>query len=213
MKKVLFVAFMVMAFVALGSMAAFACDAHKASKTADASKVDAKQVSSTSCSSTKASTTNATLASSKTTGASSCTAAEKAACAAKASLASADGKCSIDMCLKACETKHAEICGEAASAHFMTAMSIKGMTCGGCESGVKTALMAVEGVNNVVDVCHKAGFAVVCTGKKDFNNESLIKAVTAKGYESEIIPAVAVTTNVPATEKAECSSEKKDGAK
>lgn len=216
MKKVLFVAFMVMAFVALGSMAAFACGEHKASKTADASKVDAKQVSATTtkdgCSASKASTTNASMASSSTTKANgaSCSVADKAACAAKM----AAGECSIEDCLKACEAKHAELCGETASAHFMTAMSIKGMTCGGCESGVKTALMSVEGVNNVIDVCHKAGFAVVCTGKSDFNNQSLVKAVTAKGYESEIIPAVSVTTNEPAkAEKAECSAHKKDGSK
>jgi copper chaperone CopZ len=211
-KKVLFVAFMVMAFVALGSMAAFACGEHKTSTTADASKVDAKQVSSTSCSSTKVSTTNATLASSKATKANgaACGVADKAACEAKL----AAGQCTIEDCLKACQVKHAEICGETAATHHLTAMSIKGMTCGGCETSVKNALMAVEGVNNVVEVCRKAGFAVVCTAKDSkLSNESFIKAVSAKGFESEIIPAVAVTTTTTSiTEKAACTG-KKDGSK
>jgi copper chaperone CopZ len=211
-KKVLFVAFMVMAFVALGSMAAFACGEHKATKTADASKVDAKQVSSTSCG-TKASTTNATMASTKTTTANgaACTVADKAACAAKL----AAGQCTIEECLKACQAKFTESMGADAANYHLVAMSIKGMTCGGCETSVKTALMAVEGVNSVIDVCHKAGFAVVSV-KNDskFENLSVVKAVSAKGFESEIIPAVAVTVNEPAnTEKAECSAHKKDGSK
>ncbi|MGH8015541.1 MAG: cation transporter [Candidatus Zixiibacteriota bacterium] len=235
MKKVLFAAFMVMAFVALGSLAVSACDSHKASaegvKSASsttkvdgcsASKVDAKQASATTvdskaagCCPSKSSTStiNATMASSKTTtvNGASCTVADKAACEAKL----AAGQCTIEDCLKACQVKHAEICGETAAAHHLTAMSIKGMTCGGCETSVKTALMAVEGVNSVVEVCSKAGFAVVCV-KNDakFNNESIIKAVSAKGFESEIIPAVSVTTStVNTTEKAECSAHKKDGSK
>lgn len=220
MKKVLFAAFMVMALVALGSMAAFACGEHKASTTADASKVDAKQASATTTkaagccpSKSSASTINATMASSKTTTANgaACTVADKAACEAKL----AAGQCTIEDCLKASQIKHAEACGEAAATHQLTAMSIKGMTCGGCETSVKTALMAVEGVTNVIDVCHKAGFAVVCTAKDSkLSNESFIKAVSAKGFESQIIPAVSVTTtNTNTTEKAECSAHKKDGSK
>lgn len=219
MKKVLFVAFMVMAFVALGSMAAFACGEHKASTTADAYKVDAKQASSTTtkaagcCASKSATTaTNATMASSKTTTANgaACTVADKAACEAKL----AAGQCTIEDCLKACQTKFNETHGADAANFHLVAMSIKGMTCGGCETSVKTALMAVEGVNSVIDVCHKAGFAVVSV-KNDakFENTSVVKAVSAKGFESEIIPAVAVTTTTTnTTEKAACT-DKKDGAK
>ncbi|HEX2897317.1 MAG TPA: cation transporter [candidate division Zixibacteria bacterium] len=225
MKKVLFVAFMVMAFVALGSMAAFACGEHKASTTADASKVDAKQASATTtkaagCCASKASTTsasttttNATMASSKTTTANgaACTVADKAACEAKL----AAGQCTIEDCLKACQAKFNETLGADAANYHLVAMSIKGMTCGGCETSVKTALMAVEGVNSVIDVCHKAGFAVVSV-KNDakFENLSVVKAVSAKGFESEIIPAVSVTTtNTNTTDKAECSAHKKDGSK
>ncbi len=227
MKKVLFATFMVLAFVALGSLAVFACDDHAKAKTADASKVDAKQASATTtkaagCCASKASTTsasttttNATMASSKTTTANgaACTVADKAACAAKMTAAGCSPE-QISACLAACEAKHSEICGASFANHKLTSMSIKGMTCGGCETSVKTALMAVEGVNNVLEVCHKAGFAVVCV-KNDakFNNESIIKAVSAKGFESQIIPAVAVTTTTTnTTEKAECT-EKKDGSK
>lgn len=201
MKKVLFVAFMVMAFMALASMAAFACD-----KT---DKANAKTASA--CSASK--TTDAKMASSKTTGdKASCTAEEKAACAAKASLAKAHGQeCTIAQCLEECKVKHAELCGENVANHHLVAMSVKGMTCGGCESNIKTALIDVEGVTNVIEVCYKSGFAVVCTDKADFNNETLVKTVSSKGYESEIIPAVSVTTT-ETSEKKECSAHKKEGS-
>lgn len=231
MKKVLFVAFMVMAFVALGSLAAFACGEHSTTaKKADASTISAKQASATTttaagCCASKASTanattTNATLASSKTTtNGATCSVADKAACLAKGTSLTTAMVCSpenIAACIKFCEAKHAEICGlEASKAHHLTSMSIKGMTCPDCEGKVRTALMAVEGVNNVLDVCSKAGFAVVCVkdGAK-LNNESMIKAVSSKGFQSEIIPAVSVTTTITnTTEKAECSAHKKDGSK
>ncbi len=225
-KKVLFVAFMVMAFVALGSLVAFAGGKEcEAAKSADAKNASGTTTKAAGCCAHKAGTTSAsatkidaTMASSKTTTANgaTCTAAEKAACAAKgASLTAAGGTCTIESCLKACEVKHAEICGINAANHRLASMSIKGMTCAGCEKSVTTALMAVEGVNNVIEVCSKAGFAVVCTAKDSkLSNDSMIKAVSSKGFESEIIPAVAITTTTTnTTEKAECSAHKKDGSK
>ena len=228
MKKVLFVAFMVMAFVALGSLVAFAggkeCAAAKAADAKNASATTTKAdgccaSKGTSTSASKTSTIDATMASSKTTGTGAvCTPAEKAACAAanaKLTGTTTASACTIESCLKECEGKHAEICGADASKHHLTAMSIKGMTCAGCENNVKSALMAVEGVNSVVEVCSKAGFAVVCVkdGAK-VNNESMIKAVSSKGFESQIIPAVSVTTTTTnTTEKAECEAHKKDGSK
>lgn len=208
MKKVLFVAFMVMAFMAIASMAAFACGGDKAEKASakSASACSASKTTDAKLASSKAaccaSKTNATMASSKTVG-------DKAACA---SLANADGKtCTVAMCIKQAEAKHAELCGDNAASHHLVAMSIKGMTCGGCESTVRTALMNVEGVTNVIDVCYKAGYAVVCTNKADFKNDVLVKTVAAKGYESEIIPAVAVTTT-ETTEKSDCAAHKKEGS-
>ena len=224
MKKVLFVAFMVMAFVALGAYLAFAggkdCAAAKTADAKQASSTTAKACCAAKSSATTASATkvDATLASSKTTGAgASCSIAEKAACAAKGASMTAMTCSPANMaaCIKYCEAKHAEICGVEAAKHQLTSMSIKGMTCAGCETSVKTALMAVEGVNNVVEVCSKAGFAVVCTAKDSkLSNESMIKAVSAKGYESQIIPAVSVTTTTTGTtEKAACTAAKKDGSK
>lgn len=196
-----------MAFMALGAIAAMACDAEKASTASATTKAGC-------CASkSSASTINATMASSKTTtsNGASCSAADKGACAAKL----ASGQCTINMCLKECQAKHAEICGEAASKHHLTSISIKGMTCANCEGKVRTALMAVEGVNNVIEVCSKAGFAVVCV-KNDskLENESIIKAVNATGFTSEIIPAVAVTTTTTnTTEKPECPAHKKGDSK
>ncbi len=245
MKKVLFVAFMVMAFVALGSLAIFAggkeCTADKATDAKAASATTTKACCASKAGATSASATkaDATLASSKTTSTGAeCTPAEKAACAARAlktgvactpaemaaclaktsatSTAAHKESCSpatIGNCVKEANAKHAEICGAEAANHRLTSMSIKGMTCAGCESSVKTALMAVEGVHNVIEVCSKAGFAVVCTAKDSkLSNESMIKAVSAKGFESEIIPAVSVTTTNEA-DKAAVKIEKKDGAK
>ena len=228
MRKALFIGFVAMAFLALGAYLAVAGGQQcTAAKTADASKIDAKQASATTsqaggCCASKSATANnsavnATMASSKTTGTgATCSVADKAACLAKgASMTAASGTCTIESCIKACETKHAELCGANAVNHRLASMSIKGMTCAGCESTIRTALMAVEGVNSVVEVCSKAGFAVVCTAKDSkLSNESMIKAVSAKGYESQIIPAVSVTTTTNnTTDKAECSAHKKDGSK
>ena len=205
MKKVLFVAFMVMAFMALASMAAFACGGDKAEK--------ASAKSASACSASK--TTDAKMASSKTTGEkAACTKAEMAACLSADKLAKYGAEAcnpeNIANCVKHAQAKHDELCGEKAANHHLVSMSVKGMTCTGCENSIKTALMSVEGVTNVVEVCYKAGFAVVCTDKEDFKGESLVKMVSSKGYESEIIPAVAKTTET--TEKAECAAHKKDGA-
>ncbi len=209
------------------------CTADKAadSKSCSATSAKAAGCCASKASTASATSTNATMATSKTTGtgavcspsdkaaclakSSTCTAAEKAACQAKASTISTasatdphKASCSpetIGNCVIEAGVKHSALCGADAAKHYLTSMSIKGMTCAGCESSVRTALMAVEGVKNVVEVCYKAGFAVVCTENPNFNNESLIKAVSSKGYESQIIPAVAVTTSdASKTEKPAC---------
>lgn len=87
----------------------------------------------------------------------------------------------------------AKLCGDNKNCD-MTQISIKGMTCGGCEKDVEAALTAVPGVLKVVKVSHKEGFALVCTDKAKCEAGSLTKAVSAKGYEAQIIPAVAKTT-------------------
>ena len=117
-----------------------------------------------------------------------CSAEEIAACAKATGV-------SADECAKACAegklVKHT--------------MSIKGMTCGSCENSVKTALTKIEGVKHVMSVSHKNETAVVCIDPTTCKTESLVKAVTAKGYTAQMVNAVVKTTGVKATDSKSCS--------
>lgn len=86
----------------------------------------------------------------------------------------------------------AELCGGLDNCGF-TKMSIKGMTCTGCEKSIEAALTDVPGVVKVVKVDHKEGYALVCTQKDKVEQASLTTAVTNKGYEASIVQAVATT--------------------
>jgi len=92
-------------------------------------------------------------------------------------------------CAKACAGK--ENCG-------FTQMSVKGMTCGGCESTIKSALSAIDGVHHVIKVDHKEGIALVCCDLTKVDGQALTTAVINKGYQAEIIPAVAKTSDTNA---------------
>ncbi len=70
-------------------------------------------------------------------------------------------------------------------------ISIKGMTCTGCEKSVSAALAEVPGVAEVVKVCHSSKEAVVRIDPAKAKDELLTTAVVNKGYEAKIIPAVA----------------------
>ena len=201
MRKVLFVAFVVMAFVAMGAFAAFACEGNAACS------FRAKTASATGAYTCSASKTSAKLASSATSSRSSCSFANKSASASKNSSIAAKfaaATCTpknMEACMAYAKTKHADVCKYGSECQ-LTSMSIKGMTCGACENGVKAAFMNVDGVNKVVEVCQKGGFAVVCTNPEKASNEVLLKAVSARGFEAEIIPAVAtVTTDAKTSEK------------
>lgn len=74
-----------------------------------------------------------------------------------------------------------------------TKISVKGMTCGGCESQVTSALSKVDGVNKVIKVDHKEGYALVCADPTKVDKKVLTAAVINTGYQAEIIPAVART--------------------
>ena len=99
-------------------------------------------------------------------------------------------------------------------------MSVKGMTCGGCESSVKEALMSDKGVIKVVSVDYKAGKAVVCYDPDKVETGKLAALVSDKGYQAEIMPAVATSTtdagkgaSCPMSAgKSEKNSETKDGS-
>ncbi|HPC12180.1 MAG TPA: cation transporter [candidate division Zixibacteria bacterium] len=78
-------------------------------------------------------------------------------------------------------------------------MSVKGMTCTGCENSIKAALEKAPGVLEVAKVDHKRGLAVVIVDKTMAKNDDMTTLVTNKGYEAQIIPAVATTgTAAPA---------------
>ncbi len=89
----------------------------------------------------------------------------------------------------------AKLCGGHDNCGF-TKMSIKGMTCTGCEKSIEAALTEFPGVIKVMKVDHKEGYALVCTQNDKVKQETLTTAVTNKGYEASIIPAVATTAEV-----------------
>lgn len=189
MRKVLFVGFVVMAFVAMGAFAAFACEGNAACS------YSAKTASAKSgCSLAK---TTSKLVSSDASSKYSGSLADGPVCAYKNSKSSAklaSAICSpeqIEACLASVKANHAELCAAAKDCNY-TRMSIKGMTCGGCENTIKAALMNIDGVNKVLGVCYKSGYAAVCANPVEASNEVLLKAVSAKGFDAEIIPAVAI---------------------
>ena len=106
-----------------------------------------------------------------------CTPGEAAACAAKMGL-------SPEECQKLC----------ASGEYSHVNMSIKGMTCTGCESTITTCLQTLPGVVKVGVVSYKDGSAFVMIDPKMVNNEDLVKAISDKGYQAEVIPAVSVTS-------------------
>ena len=221
MKKVLLVAFVVMAFVAMGAFAAFACDGNNAStasakSSCSASKTSSKLASADGSASCSASKTSSKLASSSISSKSSCSAKNSTTSAKLASAVCTPEN--MEACLAYAKANHAKACKFGTDCE-LTSMSISGMTCGGCENNVKAAFMKVDGVNEVLEVCHKAGFAVVCTDSKKASNEVLMNAVSAKGFNAEIIPAVATIstdsklTKTNSTGKACCASKKTTNTK
>lgn len=110
---------------------------------------------------------------------------------------SAKGQCSPEMA-GACAAKLGmtpEECQKlcAGGDYTMVNMSIKGMTCTGCESSITACLSQLPGVVKVGKVSYKDGTAFVLVDNKKVKNEAIVKAVTDKGYGAEIVPAVSVT--------------------
>lgn len=107
---------------------------------------------------------------------------------------------SPEECAKLCGMTP-EQCAKMCEGHTncdFTRMSIKGMTCGGCETTITTALSSIEGVNKVIKVDHKEGFALVCCDPTKVDGKALTSAVINKGYQAEVIPAVAKTSDAKA---------------
>lgn len=120
-------------------------------------------------------------------------------CGAAKAAAKTDGagcqKAAQDECLKLYGLT-AEECKKMCADHEncgLTKISIKGMTCGGCESQVTSALSEIEGVNTVMKVDYKEGFALVCADPAKVDTKVLTAAVINTGYQAEVVPAVAIT--------------------
>ena len=131
MRKVLFVAFVVMALMAMGTLVVSACGGNKTASatgaySCSASKTTSKLVSNG---------TKSKLISGGTYSKSSCSIGNRSASTVKNSVIDskfAAATCypeNIEACLAYAKTKHAEVCKYGSDCQ-LTSMSIKGMTCG-----------------------------------------------------------------------------------
>lgn len=115
----------------------------------------------------------------------------------------------------------AKLCGKTDGKCEMVNMSVKGMTCGGCEKTVTAALEKTPGVLKVVSVSYKDGTALVCVDPAKCKSEALTTAVSNSGYEAQVVPAVATTAEHAKAEgkacspadKAACAAKKADAEK
>jgi len=131
------------------------------------------------------------------------------ASATMVSATTADGKtCTMskEACAKMTKEECAKMCGGDKNCS-MVSLSIKGMTCTGCEQSITAALEKIEGVRKVAAISYKEGTALVCTDAGKVKGEAIVSAISDKGYQAEVIPAVA-TTEVPAKGHV-CSPENK----
>lgn len=120
----------------------------------------------------------------------------KSCAGTNAAKASADGKacCATSGTKTAMSPEEcAKMCGYTGGKCEVISMSVKGMTCGGCETSVTASLEKVPGVVKVVSVSYKDGIAMVCIDPAKCKTDGLTSAVSNKGFEAEIIPAVATT--------------------
>jgi copper chaperone len=187
-KKLGILVIALVAFVAFASAPVSACDGNKTTKTTSAEKsCSAKQTA-------QMASAHGKMCDAKD--AQACSVANMEACAKL-----------MGMTKEECQ----EVCGENAK-FSMATIDIKGMTCGGCENSVKTALMKIEGVQNVAAISHEKELAVVVFDPKVATEATLTKTVTDKGYQAQIVPAVAKlneieakTTKVNSTDKKACS--------
>lgn len=86
-------------------------------------------------------------------------------------------------------------CGYAGQCQMAT-ISIKGMTCAGCEGAVSAALTDVPGVVKVQKVSYQDEVAYVCYDPTKVKSSVLTQTVASKGYQAQIVPAVATSTTV-----------------
>lgn len=212
-KKTLTCTIAALALLAMSVAPTYACDSEKKASATTASAVNSSACASkteASMASEKAGCAGmAKQANAKMAGASGCTPEQMAACIAKGCTVAA---CDSDVAANI--AKDMKYDGKLAVVN----MSVKGMTCGGCAGSVTSMLAKQEGVIKVLGVDHKAGFAKVVVDPAKVKSETIAQLVTAKGYQSEIIPAVATTTTGTAgkactiEDKAACAAKSKTEA-
>lgn len=69
-----------------------------------------------------------------------------------------------------------------------TVFKVEGMTCGGCEVGVKMAVKKLDGVNSAM-ASHQEGTATVTYQSDIVSPQQIIAAIQKLGYEAEIMPS------------------------
>ncbi|MBI5266695.1 MAG: heavy-metal-associated domain-containing protein [candidate division Zixibacteria bacterium] len=144
--------------------------------------------------------------------------AKAAAGEAKAQMTSGKGCTTAhgEMSAAECAAKCASMSAEDLAKHCnydgkvqMIQMSVKGMTCGGCENSIKASLEKIEGVVKVCAVSYKSDFAAVVVDPSKVKSEMLTTAISNKGYAVEVIPAVATMTSGSADAHKSCTPEQK----
>jgi copper chaperone CopZ len=182
-RKVFAFSIAVLALMAFATAPIFAQDAAKAADTTKAScagkTAESKADCAKTCAAAKASSVN---------GKAICPA-MKGAGATEAKMISAEGGKCATMTKEEC----AKLCGGDGKCDMIN-LSISGMTCTGCEQTISAAVEKIAGVKKVAMISYKDGAAIVCCEPGKVKQEALLTAISNKGYEAQIVPAVATTT-------------------
>ena len=99
----------------------------------------------------------------------------------------------------------AKLCKKDDKCEFTT-ISVKGMTCGGCEKSLTATLSKFDGVLKVINVSHKDGVAEICYDPDKTSGDALAQIISNKGYRAEVVPAVATDDQIKHNCKATCKT-------
>jgi copper chaperone len=64
-------------------------------------------------------------------------------------------------------------------------LDVDGMTCGGCEVGVRRVVKKLEGIETV-EASHEEGTAVVTYDPEQVSTEQIVEAIKTLGYEAAV---------------------------
>ncbi len=74
---------------------------------------------------------------------------------------------------------------DAESTATTSTFHVSGMTCGGCEVGVRRAVKKLEGIEEV-EASHKVGTAIVTYQANEVTPDEIIAAIEGIGYAAEL---------------------------